>query len=111
MPWDKQDIRPGFTYGAWKMGQWKRVSAYGGLLAENSTQAIARDMLVQALFNCEDAGHPVVLTVHDEGVNEVPDFMADAALHKQLMLAQKPWVAELGIPVDAECHVMGRYRK
>jgi hypothetical protein len=33
----------------------------------------ARDLLVNALFNSEAAGHPVVLTVHDEDVNEVPD--------------------------------------
>jgi DNA polymerase len=114
MPWstkEKPDIRPGFTYGAWKTGQWKRVKAYGGLLTENPVQALARDMLVKSLFNMEEDGHPVVLTVHDEGVTEVPDYMADAALMKQFMLAQDPWVKALGIPVDAECKVMRRYSK
>jgi DNA polymerase len=114
MPWsteEKPDIRPGFTYGAWKAGQWKRVTAYGGLLTENVVQAMARDLLVNALFNSEAAGHPVVLTVHDEDVNEVPDWMASANLLEQMMCDIPPWARAMQIPIGAECWVGERYRK
>lgn len=111
MPWDKDDIRPGFTYHAQKTGQWKTITAYGGLLTENVVQATARDMLVNALFNSEAIGHPVVLTVHDEDVNEVPEALADAKLLKELMCNQPAWVKQLRVPVNADCWIGDRYRK
>jgi DNA polymerase len=111
MPWDKDDIRPAFEYSSWKMGQWKRVSAYGGLLTENVVQATARDMLVNGMFNCERAGHPIVLTVHDEVINDVPDYMADANLLGQMMCDQPDYIRNLHIPTAAECWVGPRYRK
>jgi DNA polymerase len=111
MPWDANDVRQGLEYSAFKGGIWKRVAAYGGLLTENVVQATARDMLVNALFTAEANGHPVVLTVHDEGVNEVPERMADAKLMNQFMCEQPAWVRSLQIPVGADCWVGDRYRK
>lgn len=111
MPWDKDDIRQGFTYSAWKMGQWKRISAYGGLLTENVVQATARDMLVAGMFNCEAAGHPVILTVHDEAITEVPEAIASKESFEGFMLDQPDWVKYLRIPVGADCWLGPRYRK
>jgi DNA polymerase bacteriophage-type len=114
MPWstpEAPDIRRGFTYKAWKMGQWKTVHAYGGLLTENVVQATARQLLVNALFNCEREGHPVVLTVHDEAITEVPERLADAKLLDQYMTDVPQWAKQLRIPVASECWVGDRYRK
>jgi DNA polymerase len=111
MPWDKDDVRPGFEYSAQKAGQWKRISAYGGLLTENVVQATARDMLVNALFNAESDGHPVVLTVHDEAVLEVPAALANVANIKQYMEHQPQWVRDLRVPVAGDYWTGARYRK
>lgn len=112
MPWDETDVRLAFEYRAWKMGQWKTVQAYGGLLTENVVQATARDLLVHAMFKAEDEGLPIVLTVHDELVCEVPDSRGATAetLH-QIMCDAPQWARELQIPVGAECWQGQRYRK
>lgn len=46
---------------------------HGGIITENIVQAVARDILVQALRNLEDAGWPVVTHIHDEVVCEIPE--------------------------------------
>lgn len=111
MPWNKDDIRLGFEYSAQKAGQWKRVSAYGGLLTENVVQATARDMLVNALFNAEADNHPVVLTVHDEAVLEVDEALASIYCIRQYMEHQPDWVRALRVPVAGDYWIGERYRK
>src|SRR5690606_9351261 len=82
MPWDATDIRLAWSYQAFKGGKICRVDAYGGLLTENVVQALARDFLVAACARAERERIPVVLTVHDELVGEVPlgSNRADPAL-------------------------------
>jgi DNA polymerase len=111
MPWDATDIRPAFEYSAWKMGQWKRISGYGGLMTENVVQALARDLLVNGMFNAEADGHRVVLTVHDELICEVPETIASEKLIAQYMETVPQWAKQLGIPVNTECWTGPRYRK
>jgi hypothetical protein len=52
---------------------------HGGLLVENAVQAIARDILAEAILRIEDAGLRIVLHVHDEVVAEVREADADQA--------------------------------
>ena len=111
MPWDKDDIRPGFEYSTWKMGRWIRRSAYGGLLTENVGQATARDLMVNGMFNAENAGHPIVLTVHDEIVNDVPEPMASPVALEEFMCDIPQWAKSMQIPIQAETWTGSRYRK
>lgn len=114
MPWsteEQPDIRPGFEYSAQKLGQWKRITAYGGLLCENIVQGLARDLLVNGMFNAEAAGHPVVLTVHDEIVCEVKEKLSSPEALDGFMCDAPRWAKSLGIPVASECWVGSRYRK
>lgn len=46
--------------------QWGRVGTYGGKLAENCTQFLAREFLVDGMLNAADDGHNITLHVHDE---------------------------------------------
>lgn len=56
-----------------KTRQWVKQSLYGGLQCENIVQAVARDIMVDAMFEVESLGFPIILTVHDEIVSEVAD--------------------------------------
>jgi len=111
MPWDKDDIRQGFTYQTWKQGKWVTVDAYGGLLTENVVQALARDLLVAGMFAAEEAGFPIVLTVHDEVIADVMAGRADPKLLDEVMCYGTPWARSLRIPIATDCWAGTRYRK
>ena len=111
MPWDETDIRLAWTYQAKKLGQWRTIDAFGGLLTENVVQALARDLMCHAMFKCEREGLPVVLTVHDEIICE-PELQHSASeLLKQVMTDIPDWAKVLQIPVAAETWAGDRYKK
>lgn len=111
MPWDKTDIRPVWTSRAWKAGRWIERDMYGGLLTENVVQALARDLLVSAMFTCERENMPICLTVHDEVVCEPLHKYDDHEKLKQIMQDRPQWAKELQIPVMAETWSGARYKK
>ncbi|HUD75288.1 MAG TPA: DNA polymerase [Terracidiphilus sp.] len=92
-------------------GKWQRVSTYGGSLAENMTQAIARDLLADAMRAIEAEGIGIVFHVHDEAVAEVQQFRARYVLeHMTALMSVAPaWAA--GLPLAAEGWKGKRYRK
>ncbi|MGO9835542.1 MAG: DNA polymerase [Polyangiaceae bacterium] len=64
-PWGAP--KPTFTF----THHGNRTRSYGGKLAENVTQAVCRDLFVDALVRLDRAGFEIVLHVHDEVVAEV----------------------------------------
>lgn len=92
-------------------GQWQRVSTYGGKLAENNTQAFARDLLVDAMLRLAAAGFYITMHVHDEIVVEAPGSMGEEieAEFTTLMAAIPPYAA--GLPIAVETWMAQRYRK
>jgi DNA polymerase len=104
--------QPQVCYRAQKQGRWVYVRAWGGLFVENVVQALARDLMVHAMFICEREHMPIVLTVHDEIVCEVDDNGQDWAKMLQQIMEDRPqWAIDMQVPVTAECWQGDRYRK
>ena len=87
------------------------VRLWGGLLTENASQALARDVFSDILLRMEAQGLKVIFHVHDEVVVEVDKDEADAVLEKVIDIMKTPpdWLPEL--PLDAEGKVITRYEK
>jgi DNA polymerase bacteriophage-type len=75
--------------------------AYGGTWAENVVSGIARDVLAEAMFRVEAAGHTIVLHVHDEIVAEVRCGVDDEQEFINLMTCKPAWAPELPIAASA----------
>jgi DNA polymerase len=89
--------------------KWGPKRLYGGLLTENVTQAVARDMLGAAMVNAFDAGYPVIMHVHDELVAEMPEDRTDISAFEELMATPEPWA--IGCPIAVEGFISKRYKK
>lgn len=91
--------------------EWGRISLYGGLLAENVTQATAACILRHAMGLAIDDGWKLVGTTHDELLLEVRDDEVDEALEglEAIMLETPAWAE--GLPMAVEIWNGNRYRK
>lgn len=89
--------------------RWEKYALYGGLLTENAVQAIARDVLVEAMLRADNAGYPAVLSVHDEIVTEVPEAFGSAKELEQMMSVRPDWAPDL--PLKAKGWENFRFRK
>jgi len=83
-----------------------RMDLYGGRIAENVTQAVARDLLGEALIRLEDRGYNVVAHVHDEVLVEGAHDWHEIS---RIMCELPTWAK--GLPVDGDGFVTERYRK
>ncbi len=96
-----------------KTKQYVRRKSYGGLLTENIVQAISRDVLAEAIIQCDIAYLPVILQVHDEIVCEVDDDneqLEDAYNTFNAIMNSVPDWAK-GLPLSAKPVIMKRYGK
>lgn len=90
--------------------KWERRAAYGGLLVENMTQAVARDIAADAIRRA-DASHiyDVVLSVHDELIAEAD--LGAGSVHEFVKLMAQPPLWAPDCPVEAEGWADTRYHK
>src|ERR1035437_6250244 len=90
--------------------QWKRAVTYGGMLVENVTQAVARDVLAEALTRLEATGryHPV-LSMHDEIISESSSKQSSVAVYEAIVTKNPGWAN--GLPIACEGWRGTRYRK
>lgn len=90
-------------------GQMVEQETFGGKLAENITQAIARDILAHAMLNLEAAGYPIVFHIHDEAVMEAPVGKGSTEDACRIMAIQPEWAKDL--PLRADGDEMPYYQK
>ena len=83
-------------------GKWCELSTYGGKLVENIVQAIARDVLADAIVRLNKLGCHIVMHIHDEVVIEVPaaNAQAEYEIVKEVMCMQIPWAKDLILNAD-----------
>ena len=93
-----------------KTHQWVRQKTYGGMLVENQTQAVARDIMAHAMLQLES--HPrytTVLSVHDELVAEAHPLLGNVREFAALLTKLPEWAD--GCPITAEGFSGTRYHK
>ena len=91
--------------------KWTKFATYGGCLFENAVQAIARDILAEAMQRVDREGFPVVLHVHDELVAEVPESASEKTLDRFMDCIRAVPVWATGCPIAAKGWRGKRYRK
>ena len=90
--------------------KWQKLEAYGGKLVENIVQAIARDLLAEAITRIESAGHRIVMHVHDEVVIDEPINSDITVADICALMNELPEWAE-GLPIDAAGYECDFYQK
>jgi DNA polymerase len=73
------------------------------------TQAIARDLLADAIVRCERAKLRVIMHVHDEIVLESSHLEADLETLVQIMSTGPAWAD--GLPLKSVGEITKRYKK
>jgi DNA polymerase len=95
-------------YWGTELGRWAQLGTWGGKLAENATQAVARDIMSEAMLRVWRRLQLVpCMTVHDELVYALPTASHEAVELHELMLEAPPWAG--GLPIAGESKIMSRY--
>ena len=89
--------------------KWERLETFGGKLVENCVQAIARDLLAEAMLRVTDAGYDIVFHVHDEIIAEMQDGKGSVEEMCRLMSINPDWAP--GLPLAADGYECEYYRK
>jgi len=87
------------------------MKIWGGLISENLSQGLARDIFADMILRLHKRGHKLVLHVHDEVVIESAKEKADEVLEDVLKVMAEPpsWIP--GIPLAGEGKILTKYEK
>lgn len=89
--------------------QYQRSRLHGALIAQNITQAVARDVMVAGALRAERSGYRVVFKVHDELVTEAPKGFGSVKSFEDLLAIPPKWASDL--PIKAEGWIDVMYKK
>lgn len=109
-PWGASKEGVTFMTENSKTRKWGREKTYGGSLAENCTQAVARDLLAEAMLRLKAADVDIVMHVHDEVVCEVESSEPEIVAQITSIIEKVPeWATDL--PIAADGWTAKRYQK
>lgn len=108
-PWDTEKLLPTYMAEDGPSHKWMRFSTHGGSNVENITQAVARDLLADALIRLDAAGYKIVAHIHDEIVCEMDPFSGSLEEMKKIMSENPTWA--FGLPTATSGWTGKRYRK
>lgn len=92
-------------------GKRQPMQLWGGILAENVSQAIARDILCYMMLEMEKLGINIIFHVHDEIVVECDENEAEEVLRNMLRIMSTPPDWCQNIPLAAEGYISQHYKK
>ena len=78
--------------------KWDKIESYGGKFVENIVQAIARDILAEAMMRLEKKGFNIVMHIHDEVVIESDSSSIEEI--NEIMSIVPIWAPELILDAD-----------
>ncbi|MDU4209080.1 MAG: DNA polymerase [Finegoldia magna] len=87
--------------------KWDKIESYGGKFVENIVQAIARDILAEAMMRLEKKGFNIVMHIHDEVVIESDSSSIEEI--NEIMSAVPEWAP--GLILDADGFESEFYKK
>lgn len=89
--------------------KWELIDSYGPKFVENIVQAVARDILTEAMKRLDQKGFKIVMTVHDEVVLDVPKDTSSVEEVKHIMNENPSWFK--GFPCSSEGYECKFYKK
>lgn len=92
-----------------KTKRWGRVETWGGKLAENVTQATARDCLRDTMLALAEAGYDIRAHVHDEVIISEPRNGRTVEDVSAIMGRELPWAP--GLPLRGDGYACDFYMK
>lgn len=92
-----------------KTKKWRRFVLSPPIVSENNTQAVARDILVNGMWKATNAGYPIIASVYDEIICEVPRGWGSVGEFERLICELPEWAD--GLPLTAGGWRGKRYRK
>lgn len=87
--------------------KWDKIESYGGKFVENIVQAIARDILAEAMMRLEKKGFNIVMHIHDEVVIESDSSSIEEI--NEIMSMVPSWAP--GLILDADGFESEFYKK
>lgn len=98
--------REGLSYeGIIESKKWGRIETYGPKLVENIVQAVARDLLAEAMLRLDKVGYEIVMHVHDEVIIEAPINKGSLNEVYEIMSVSPKWAEGLCLRADGyECN-------
>lgn len=89
--------------------KWVRYELNHLILTENLVQGLARDKMMEGMMKAEMKGYPIIMSIHDEVVAEVPESFGSTEEFESILCELEPWAT--GLPIAAEGFKERRYRK